>query len=122
MNTYTLLSTAIVTTVASQLLFKKGMLVIGDAIHVSVDGVLGLIFGIARNPYLITGIALYGASFIIWLIVLSRTKLSLIYPITSLNFVLVIVASYYLFGERLSGTQLGAIAIIIIGVVALARA
>lgn len=113
---------AIITAVMSQLLFKKGMLAMGGEIGLSVQSIFQMVLNIFKNPYIMTGIFLYGLSFITWLVVLSRVKLSFVYPMTSLNFVLVILASYYLFGERLSAPQIGAIMIIIIGVILLAKA
>jgi multidrug transporter EmrE-like cation transporter len=120
MQSYILLGVAIITTVLSQLLFKQGMLMLGN-INFSLTNTLSLAINVVRNPYLLTGLFFYGASFLLWLIVLSKLKLSLVYPITSLNFVLVILASYFLFGERLSAFQYSGILIIIIGVIILAK-
>jgi multidrug transporter EmrE-like cation transporter len=120
MQSYILLGIAIITTVLSQLLFKQGMIILGH-INFSITNVLSLIVNIIKNPYLLTGLFFYGVSFLLWLIVLSKLKLSIVYPITSINFVLVILASYFLFGERLSIFQYSGISIIIIGVIMLAK-
>jgi multidrug transporter EmrE-like cation transporter len=117
---YIILAVAILNTVLSQLLFKKGILQIGD-IHFSVSNIGLMMTNVFRNPYLLTGMFFYGVSFILWLFVLAKMKLSVAYPITSLNFVLVIVASFYLFGEKLSLLQYASIGLIIIGVVFLAK-
>lgn len=120
MQGYILLGIAIITTVLSQLLFKQGMLVLGN-INFSLPNLLSLSINVLRNPFLLTGLFFYGISFLLWLIVLSKMKLSVVYPITSINFVLVILASYFLFGERLSSMQYAGILIIILGVITLAK-
>jgi len=120
MQSYILLGIAIITTVLSQLLFKKGMIMLGG-INFSLANTLALVINVLKNPYLLSGLFFYGVSFLLWLIVLSKLKLSLVYPITSINFVLVIIASYFLFGEKLSNMQYVSILIIIIGVVSLAK-
>ena len=120
MQSYILLGIAIITTVLSQLLFKQGMTMLGS-INFSLANMLSLAISVIKNPYLLTGLFFYGVSFLLWLIVLSKLKLSIVYPITSVNFILVIIASYFLFGERLSNMQYISILIIILGVVSLAK-
>lgn len=120
MQSYILLGIAIITTVLSQLLFKQGMVILGG-INFSLSNIFSLFLSILKSPHLLIGLFFYGISFLLWLIVLSKMKLSLVYPITSMNFVLVTIASYYLFGEKLSPFQMGGILFIIIGVMTLSR-
>ncbi len=112
---------AILTAVVSQLLFKKGVstFVFQDF---SFEEILVLIRHIFSNWFLVCGIFFYGVSFLLWVIVLSKTKLSFAYPITSINFILVLLASYYLFDEKLALVQYLGILIIIFGVLILSRA
>lgn len=120
MQSYILLGIAIITTVLSQLLFKQGMTTLGG-INFSFTNIASLAVNVLKNPYLLSGLFFYGISFLLWLLVLSKLKLSLVYPITSINFVLVIIASYFLFGEKLSIFQYSGILIIIAGVIILAK-
>ncbi len=118
---FPIIITAIITAVASQLLFKKGMTTMSDAVSISISGLTTLFVGILRNPYILVGMILYGVSFIVWLVVLSRVKLSVVYPLTSLNFVFVIILSYFLLGERLTPIQTAAIVTIIAGTLLLMK-
>jgi drug/metabolite transporter (DMT)-like permease len=120
MQSFILLGVSIIATVLSQLLFKKGMVLAGD-INFSLKNILFLIKYIITNPFLLSGIFLYGVSFILWLMVLSRLKLSMVYPITSLNFILVVAASYFIYNEQLTALQYGGIFLIITGIVLLAK-
>lgn len=53
--------------------------------------------------------------------VLSKTKISYAYPITSINFVLVLVIAHYFLNERLVAVQYLGIFFIIFGVSILVR-
>lgn len=121
MQIFIIFSIAILTTVVSQLLFKKGMLSLAN-MDFSLTNVFALIKQVSYSPYLLSGLFFYAISFLLWLFVLSKVKLSQAYPITSINFVLVLIASYYLFGEKLSLIQYFGILLIIVGVFALSRA
>lgn len=55
------------------------------------------------------------AAALTWMVALSRFELSRIYPFTSLNFVLVLVVSVTLLGERLDMAKVVGIGLIVIG-------
>jgi multidrug transporter EmrE-like cation transporter len=57
----------------------------------------------------------------VWIAALSRTEVSLAYPFLSLGYVVNAAAAWYLFGENLSPQRLLAVAVIILGVLLLAR-
>lgn len=105
---------------ASQLLFKKGVSLLGH-LDFSLANVLWLIPRIFQNGYLLTGLFFYGISFILWLFVLSKLNISLVYPMTSLNFVLILVFSWLFLGERITMLQLLGIGLIVTGIIALWR-
>lgn len=75
----------------------------------------------ATNPYILIGLALVGGSSIFWLNALSKTDLSLAYPMLSLGFVIVSVASYFLFNEQLTLLRMVGIGVISSGVFLMAR-
>ncbi len=59
-----------------------------------------------RNPYIFAGLVLHGLSFYVYIFVLSKLRLNVLYPIaTGLTIVLVTVFSVVLLGERLSLAQ-----------------
>jgi multidrug transporter EmrE-like cation transporter len=118
MKAYLILAAAIVATVASQLLFKKGVSLWGE-LEFSLGNVVSLIPRIFQNGYILGGLLLFGSSFILWLFVLSKLNLSLVYPMTSLNFVLILVFSWLFLGERVTLLQLSGLALILLGVFAL---
>jgi len=115
-QTFLILGICILTTVSAHLCFKKGILNFG-ALDFSIHNFLNLIPRVLQNVWLIGGLFLLGISFLLWLFVISRIKLSLAYPIaTSLNFSLIVLFSWLLFREQLLPIQILGIAIIIFGI------
>jgi multidrug transporter EmrE-like cation transporter len=80
---------------------------------------LGL--GLAIEPHILGGLACYVVSVVVWVIGLSRVPVSIAYPMLSLGYVVNAVAAYYLLGESINAMRLGGIAVIIAGVLIVAR-
>ena len=74
------------------------------------------------NLRLVAGLALYGASTLLWIVALSRLPLSRVYPFTVLTFVLVYVLSYLCLDESLSPQVLGGGALVLAGLFVIATA
>jgi multidrug transporter EmrE-like cation transporter len=98
-----------------QLFFKQGM----SGGRVDVGSLLSL--RAFLSPFILAGLICYGLSLVLWLIILSDVPLSLAYPMVSLGYVLVVVASMVLLGESVSATRWLAVLLICAGVVLLAR-
>jgi multidrug transporter EmrE-like cation transporter len=73
------------------------------------------------NPTNIIGLALYGLSAVVWMLVLKRVELSYAYPMVSLGYVLVFIASYYLFGESLNFNRIIGLVLIMAGIFFVSR-
>lgn len=66
------------------------------------------------NIYIVIALIIYAISTIIWIYLLRNIPLSIAYPFMSLSFILVPLASYYIFGDPLNlKMMLGGILIII---------
>jgi drug/metabolite transporter (DMT)-like permease len=65
--------------------------------------------------------SLYGVTTVVWIWVLSRSELGKVYPLMALAFVLVPVATYFLFNERFSMTYMIGIALIVGGIILTAQ-
>jgi drug/metabolite transporter (DMT)-like permease len=70
---------------------------------------------------IILGLSCYVLSVGIWIIALSRTQVSVAFPMQSLGYVMVTVLAWYLFNEPISLGRIIALVIIIFGVVLLAQ-
>lgn len=84
-----------------QVLQKKGLQ--GGSIPVGSSPV-GTIFNIIKamlRPWVVAGLSLYVVGTVTWLIVLSRVKLSIAYPMMSLSYVMVTLLSALVLKEKI---------------------
>jgi len=113
---YLILAVSILFTVLAQLLFKKGMMVLGG-LDFSLANVLSVIPNIFKNLYLLFGTIFFGIAFLLWFFVLSKLKLNIAYPISaSLNLSLVVLGSWLFFRESVSFIQILGVVLIISGI------
>lgn len=120
MKTMPLILLAVIINVAAQLALKAGMNRIGE-FNFSWANVAPIAWQVATNPFIIAGLALYVVAVIVWLLVLSRTEVSIAYPLMSLGYILNAIAAYYIFGEDLSIIRIVGIFVIMAGVYLIAR-
>src|SRR4030067_1555188 len=82
-----------------QIFFKKGVFMTGE---ITLKGsVIGELLKLVLNPFVFSGLVLYIISTIVWLIALSKTTLSFVFPFTALIFVLVMLSARVIFLETI---------------------
>jgi drug/metabolite transporter (DMT)-like permease len=86
--------------VGGQLCFKTG----ADRLP-SGFSLLGRARTVLSSPWLIAGLCVYAVETIVWIKILSDVPLSIAYPIASLNFLGVTLASATVLGERVGRPQ-----------------
>ena len=106
--------------VVGQLLLKMGMLRVGK-FSFNISTLVHQYARILLNPFVIAGLFGFFVSMLIWLYVLSRMELSFVYPFVALNYVLILLGSYFLFKETITPLKIVGVAVIIIGVFLVAR-
>lgn len=67
------------------------------------------------SPYAIGAVALYGATTILWVYILTRLPLSIAYPFSLAGAVVVIGLAHYWLGEPLAPRQLAGTATVLLG-------
>jgi multidrug transporter EmrE-like cation transporter len=106
--------------VAAQLLLKTGMNQL-NATAGQTNGPVAYVLSLVRTPQIVIGFACYGLGAVFWLAVLSRVDLSFAYPMLALMYVLIpLTAKFFLAEEIQPGRWLG-IAVVLVGVLILAR-
>lgn len=105
---------------AAQLLLKAGTNAVG-AFEFSQENILPVGWKLASEPHIITGLACYVVSVVVWIMALSRVEVSIAYPMLSIGYVVNAIAAWYLFGEAVTMMRLTGIGFIIIGVFIVAR-
>ena len=78
-------------------------------------------FGLALEPRILGGAGCYAVGLVIWILVLSRTPVSVAYPMVSLGFALNAVLAWWLLGEAVTPLRMAGIGVIIVGVFLVAR-
>ncbi len=119
MKDFILLFFNVLLTVIGQILFKHGMNTVGRVN--SIQDVFGKLTQAFLNPYILSGIAIYGFTTLVWLVILSRVKLSIAYPLLSSGYVLSILFSWLLFKESIPKIRIIGAIIICIGVYLVAQ-
>jgi len=113
-QSYALLLIAVAVTVGAQLLLKAGMNQIGE-VQLSLAGVSKLITQAVTNYYVIGALFALATSFLMWLVILSKVKLSVAIPFTALNYVFILFFSWMFLRETISAPQLIGVMVIIFG-------
>jgi uncharacterized membrane protein len=98
-----------------QIFFKKAAI-----FYTNYEG-SNFIMKYVSNPWFVVAVIIFGLATIVWVIALSKANLVSLYPITSLAYVIVPVASYFLFSEKLSAVNMLGIVFIIIGVILISQ-
>lgn len=104
----------------AQLLLKAGTNAVGEFAY-SLDNVLPVGWKLATQPFIVGGLACYVVSVVVWILALSRTEVSIAYPMLSIGYVLNALAAWYLFGEAVTPQRLAGIGVIVLGVFIVAR-
>jgi uncharacterized membrane protein len=96
-----------------QIFFKKGVFITGE---ISLKGsLIGELLKLVLNPFVFSGLVLYIISTIFWLIALSKTTLSFVFPFTALIFVLVMLSARIVFLEPIPTVRYFGIVFICLG-------
>jgi len=118
MGNYIILGTSVLLAVTGQLMMKKGMTLFGTF---PIRELFSHIIPMFLNPFVFFGFACFGLSSIFWLVVLSRFEISFVYPMVSVAYVLVAIASLIFFKENVTFVRWLGIAVIIAGVFLISR-
>jgi multidrug transporter EmrE-like cation transporter len=117
---FLLVLTGVLLNAAAQLLLKAGTNAIGHFDFTLATAVpIGL--RVALEPHILGGLGCYVVSVAVWIMALSRVEVSIAYPMLSLGYVVSAAAAWALFGESVTALRLTGIAVIIVGVVLVAR-
>jgi drug/metabolite transporter (DMT)-like permease len=104
----------------AQLLLKAGTNALG-AIHLTRENWFATGVKVASQAPIVAGIMCYVVSLGVWIIGLSRTDVTIAYPMLSLGYVISAFGAWMFLGEVISLQRVLAIAVIMVGVALLAR-
>ncbi len=117
MSTIAIMLASIVLATAGQVLLRAGMSRVGEVTAVIASrGVVHAITAVATTWQVVVGLGSFGLSAVFWLVALSRVPLSTAYPVVSLSYVLILVFSVIVLGERPAVTVWVGAFLIMIGI------
>jgi drug/metabolite transporter (DMT)-like permease len=67
------------------------------------------------------GLAVYFLGSVCWMLAVAQQEISFLYPLSSMNYVLVVIASSMFFGESVSLRRMSGVALIVLGMVLMNR-
>jgi multidrug transporter EmrE-like cation transporter len=121
LTTFAFIISGVILNACAQLLLKAGTNAIGGAIHLTMSNWFQTFVKVVTQLPILGGLACYAISLVVWIIGLSRTDVTIAYPMLSLGYVVSAFGAWMFLGEAVSPQRLAAIGVIVIGVVLLAR-
>ncbi len=120
LQAFALVITGVLLNAMAQLLLKAGTNNVGT-IEFSLSTAWPTLLQVMSQWPILGGLACYGISVVVWVMALSRTDVTLAYPMLSIGYIVNALGAYWWLGETLSTQRWMAIGVIFVGVVLLAR-
>jgi drug/metabolite transporter (DMT)-like permease len=105
---------AVLTASGGQFLLKLGAMKLG---RVNTSNAVSHLTNILLTPELLAGLALYGISAFLFILVLTRVKLSVAGPAVSMGYVISVLLGHFVLHESISVKHLIGLGFIICGVI-----
>jgi multidrug transporter EmrE-like cation transporter len=117
---FILVLTGVLLNACAQLLLKAGTNAVGH-FEFSASNIMQVLPKFIFEWHILGGLMCYAISVVVWIGALSRTPVSVAYPMLSIGYVVNAIAAWYLFGEALTITRITGIVVIIAGVYLITR-
>jgi uncharacterized membrane protein len=96
-------------------LLKKGMTHIGDMNGITLAEIIRICKSGATNPQILLGVFFEALFFVCLLILMSKSDISFLWPLTGLSFVFATVAAIWFLNERVSAVRWVGVVLIVAG-------
>lgn len=106
----------------AQIVLKTGMTSSAIRAAIATGDAARVMFALSTSVAVVGGLALYFASAVVWLFVLSRVAVSIAYPLVGIGFVFTMLLSRFVHGEPLTLAKLIGTLLIVAGVAMIGRA
>jgi multidrug transporter EmrE-like cation transporter len=116
-----LILTSVSLSALAQVSLKIGMSSPSIRVALGEHGNFRGVMSFVTNPTILGGLALYCIGTVLWLNVLARSELSQAYPFVGLGIVLTGLLGHLLFNDTLSPLRLTGTAVVIAGIILVAR-
>ena len=96
-------------------LLAKGMRPVGDLTEAPSHRLTGMVARAVSNPWLLFGVVLQAGFFFVYLVLLSRDDVSLVLPMTAIDYIVVAVLAQYMLGEIVTPMRWAGMGLIVAG-------
>jgi len=121
LTTFAFIISGVLLNACAQLFLKAGTNALGGAIHLTAANWFQTFVKVITQLPILAGLTCYAVSLVVWIIGLSRTDVTIAYPMLSLGYVVSALGAWMFLGEIIPPQRLVAIGFIMVGVVLLAR-
>ena len=106
---------------AGQILFKKGTGQLGYQSFKQFSAYFAFTKKILGIPVIWLGLLLMGSGLFFWLVALAASDLSIVFPLGSMQYVLILIASRLFLKEKIDQKKLIGTLLVMLGIIAIAR-
>jgi multidrug transporter EmrE-like cation transporter len=111
---FAFLLVSVLMSVSGQLFLKMGALKLGA---VDSSNFINKILAIATTPELVFGLTFYACSAVLYILLLTRIKLSVIGPAVAIGYIFSVLIGHFVFGETVPMSRIAGLGLIACGVV-----
>jgi uncharacterized membrane protein len=112
-----LVLTAEICVVVGQILFKKSTNTIVARSLGDVSALVRFLLDVLAKPSIWAGLFFLAGGLVIWLIALAQGDLSLVYPISSLQYILILCSAQAFLQERIDAMKLIGTSLVVVGII-----
>jgi drug/metabolite transporter (DMT)-like permease len=120
-KTFVLVLIACVLGGAGHVMLAKGMKSIGDLTEAPSSRVGGMVGRTLTNPWVIWGVVLQAAFFALYLVLISRADVSMVLPLTAIDYIVVVFLAQVLLSEVVTPGRWVGVLLIVVGVTLVSR-
>ncbi|NOU40013.1 MAG: EamA family transporter [Methylotenera sp.] len=110
----------IIFTVYSQLIMRWQVSLAGE-LPQELSGKLQFVGNLLLDPWVFSGIVATFLAGVSWMLAMTKFEVSYAFPYVSLNYVLILFASFFIFNEQLSIAKLIGTLIVVLGIIVIAK-
>jgi uncharacterized membrane protein len=106
---------------AGHVFLAKGMKTIGDMSEAPAGRLGGMVARTLTNPWVLFGVFLQALFFAMYLVLISRADVSMVLPLTAIDYIVVVFLAQALLGETVTTMRWVGVGLIVVGTTLVSR-
>lgn len=104
-------------TAVGQILFKKTTNNLGSHSFRRVDAHFRFLREVLTKPAIWTGFFSMALGLVVWLIALAQSDLSIVFPLGSMQYIMILFLAHFFLGEKIDKMKLAGTILVVLGIV-----